>query len=64
MKVYQRYYLVAYCSPARAGSTRARVEVVHTGDDGKERRGDAAFDFHAGAFSSGCDPETPPTFSK
>ena len=64
MKVYRRYYLVAYCSPSRAGRPKARVEVVYKGEDGKERRGDASFDFDASTFSSGCNPETPPKFSK
>jgi len=64
MKVYRRYYLVAYCSPSRAGKVRARVEIAHKGEDGKERRGDASFEFDAGSFASGCDPETPPNFSK
>jgi hypothetical protein len=64
MKVYRRYYLVAYCSPARAGKPRARIEVVFKGEDGKERRGDSSFDFDATGFSSGCDPETTPKFAK
>ena len=64
MKVYRRYYLVAYCSPARAGKPKARIEVVFKGEDGKERRGDSTFDFDATGFSSGCDPESTPKFSK
>jgi hypothetical protein len=64
MKVYRRYYLVAYCSPARAGKPKARIEVVFKGEDGKERRGDSNFDFDATGFAAGCDPETPPKFSR
>ena len=64
MKVYQRYYLVAYCSPSRSGNSRARVEITYKGEDGLERRGDVSFDFDAASFSSGCDPETAPKFSK
>ena len=64
MKVYRRYYLVAYCSPSRSGNPRARIEITYKGEDGLERRGDASFDFDAASFSSGCDPETVPKFSK
>lgn len=63
MKVYRRYYLVQYCSPSRSGKAKARLEVVHKGEDGKEKRGDASFDFEAGTFTNGCDPEAPPKFS-
>jgi hypothetical protein len=62
MKVYRRYYLVAYCTPSRAGKPKARLEVVFKGEDGKEHHGDASFDFDAEGFTSGCNPETPPTF--
>jgi hypothetical protein len=64
MKVYRRYYLVAYCSPSRSGKPKARIEVLYKGEDGKERRGESEFDFDATGFSEGCDPETPPRFSK
>ncbi len=64
MKVYRRYYLVAYCSPSRSGKPKARLEVVYKGEDGKERRGESNFDFDASGFSDGCDPESVPKFSK
>lgn len=64
MKVYRRYYLVAYCSPSRAGKPKARIEVLFKGEDGKARRGESPFDFDAEGFTDGCDPETPPRFSK
>jgi hypothetical protein len=64
MKVYRRYYLVAYCSPSRSGNPKARLEVVYKGEDGKERRGESSFDFDASSFTDGCNPETAPTFSK
>jgi hypothetical protein len=64
MKVYRRYYLVAYCSPSRGGKPKARIEVSFKGEDGKERRGESTFDFDAADFTDGCDPETPPRFSK
>lgn len=62
MKVYRRYYLVAYCSPSRAGKPRARLEVVYRGEDGKERFGETDFEFEASDFTSGCDPEATPSF--
>lgn len=64
MKVYRRYYLVAYCSPSRSGKPKARIEVVYKGEDGVERRGDSPFEFDAQGFSDGCDPQTTPKFSK
>jgi hypothetical protein len=64
MKVYRRYYLVAYCSPSRFGTIKARLEVLQKGEGGKQRRGDASFDFDAGRFANGCEAETPPKFSK
>lgn len=64
MKVYRRYYLVAYCSPSRGGKPKARIEVLYKGENGKERRGESEFDFEATGFTEGCDPETPPRFSK
>jgi hypothetical protein len=64
MKVYRRYYLVAYCSPSRGGKPKARLEVLFRGEDGKERRGESTFDFDPQGFTDGCDPETPPKFSK
>jgi hypothetical protein len=64
MKVYRRYYLVAYCSPSRGGKPKARIEVLFKGENGKERRGESPFDFDAAGFTEGCNPETPPKFSK
>jgi hypothetical protein len=64
MKVYRRYYLVAYCSPSRSGKPKARIEVVFKGEDAVERRGESSFEFDAQGFTDGCDPETTPKFSK
>jgi hypothetical protein len=64
MKVYRRYYLVAYCSPSRSGKPKARIEVVFKGEDAVERRGESSFEFDAQGFADGCDPEATPKFSK
>ena len=64
MKVYRRYYLVAYCSPSRSGKPKARIEVVFKGEDAVERRGESSFEFDAQGFTDGCNPEETPKFSK
>jgi hypothetical protein len=53
----KRYYLLSYCTPARAGKHKVTVEAVHDGDKGKL---DYAFD--ADGFEPGCDPNKPPPF--
>jgi hypothetical protein len=54
----QRYYLFSYCSPARAGNHRVRVEASTT--DGA--RGSVEYQFDATGFAPQCDPTTPPNF--
>ena len=54
----QRYYLLSYCTPARAGEHRLRVEAMtadgaHGGVEGK---------FDARGFGPGCDPSATPNF--
>ncbi|MBK6697777.1 MAG: VWA domain-containing protein [Myxococcales bacterium] len=56
------YYLLGYCSPARAGKHKVTVEAVLKSDKGAERTGRAEADFDAAGFGPGCDPKTPPTF--
>lgn len=58
----ERHYLLAYCSPARAGVRRVRVEVTRQSTEGEERRGSIEFEFDASGFGPGCDPSTPPRF--
>jgi hypothetical protein len=57
-----RYYLLAYCSPARAGQRSVRVKVVTTDAEGKEIAGSASTDVDATGFTSGCDPSERPRF--
>lgn len=59
----KRYYLVAYCSPARDGDRRAVLEVKYTDKDGDEYTGETSFDFDARGFKAGCNVETPPRFT-
>lgn len=57
----QSYYLLGYCSPARAGKHEVTIEaVVKDGD--KERKGRLTTEFDAAGFNTGCDPNKPPSF--
>lgn len=59
----QKHYLVSYCSPARAGSRRLRLEVSYTNKEGEEHHGDFDFDFSAKGFGPGCNPQVTPRFT-
>lgn len=55
------YYLLSYCSPARAGEHEVRIEaVVKEGD--RERKGSVDTRFDAAGFETGCNPEQLPDF--
>jgi hypothetical protein len=58
----KRYYLLSYCSPARAGHRSVRVRVVTTDEEGKELSGSVTTDVDASGFTSGCDPQSRPRF--
>ena len=53
----QRFYLLSYCSPARAGEHRVTVEGVVEGN-----RGQVHYEFDAEGFGPDCNPERPPPF--
>jgi len=53
----QRYYLLSYCSPSRAGKHRVTIEANSDGDTGR-----LDYDFDATGFGPGCDPNKPPPF--
>jgi hypothetical protein len=53
-----RYYLLSYCSPARAGSHKLKVEAVVG-----EEKGALSYQFDATDFEPDCDPEDPPAFA-
>lgn len=57
------YYLLSYCSPARAGKHEVKIEAVYKDENGKaERTGSMRSEFDATGFQPGCDPNTPPNF--
>jgi hypothetical protein len=56
----EKFYLVQYCSPARAGDRRLRLEVKYTTRDGEEHTGDFQTDFSAKGFRPGCNPNATP----
>lgn len=58
----EKHYLVSYCSPARAGSRKLRLEVSYTNKDGEEHHGDFETEFSARGFGPGCNPQTTPRF--
>ncbi len=53
----QRYYLLSYCTPARAGKHKVTIEAVRDGDSGR-----LDYTFDAAGFGPGCDPNKPPPF--
>lgn len=54
----KRYYLLGYCSPARAGEHVVRIEA---NADGKT--GSVEHKFDARGFGPNCDPNRPPAFN-
>ncbi len=57
-RMTQRFYLLSYCSPARAGTHRVTVEAVT-----EEARGSATYEFDATGFGPNCNPASPPPFA-
>lgn len=53
----QRFYLLSYCSPARAGVHRVTIEATVDGVSG-----DAEYEFDATGFGPNCNPSQPPPF--
>jgi hypothetical protein len=54
----RRYYLLSYCSPARAGQHNVEIEAVKG-----SMRGRLGYDFKADGFGPHCDPNQKPAFS-
>ena len=54
----KRYYLLSYCSPARAGAHNVEIEAVKGG-----HRGRLGYDFKADGFGPNCDPNQKPAFN-
>jgi hypothetical protein len=53
----QRFYLLSYCSPSRAGHHEVTVEAVVG-----EATGSTSYDFDATGFGPECNPSEPPPF--
>ncbi|NOY90943.1 MAG: VWA domain-containing protein [Deltaproteobacteria bacterium] len=53
----QRFYLLSYCSPARAGQHEVTVEAVQG-----ELSGRVSYEFDAAGFGPRCNPARPPAF--
>ena len=60
--IYRQYYLVAYCSPARAGTRHVHLQVETFDQDGDSRKGSFNSEFNADDFGSECDLTTLPKF--
>jgi hypothetical protein len=57
------YYLLSYCSPARAGTHKLRIDATWVDAQGKDQKtGSLTSEFDATGFTHGCDPKTPPSF--
>jgi hypothetical protein len=59
---HAKYYLVAYCSPARAGRRSVRLEVTHENEKGEAHTGSTEYELDASGFGPGCRARTPPRF--
>ncbi len=59
---HAKYYLVAYCSPARAGRRSVRLEVTHEDEKGDAHSGSTEYELDASGFGPGCRAETMPRF--
>lgn len=58
VQMTQRFYLLSYCSPARAGTHRVTVEAVTEAASGR-----LSYEFDAAGFGPNCDPNRPPPFA-
>lgn len=57
------FYLLSYCSPARAGRHDLRIQALVVDSKGREQlSGSVTSEFDATGFAPGCDPNAPPNF--
>jgi hypothetical protein len=56
------FYLLSYCSPARAGKHQVRIQAELTQEGKSPQTGSLESDFDATGFAPGCDPSSPPSF--
>jgi hypothetical protein len=62
LKLRRKYYVLAYCSPARAGTRSLRIDLRYTAKDNDDRHATYYTEFDAQGFGAGCNPDTPPRF--
>jgi hypothetical protein len=62
-RLSSKYYLLSYCSPARAGERALRVEVLVNDADGHSETDAFETRFDSTGFSPSCNSNTPPRFS-
>ncbi len=62
-KLSTQYYLLSYCSPARAGERILRVEVEVSDANGKTESDAFETRFDSSGFSPSCSSSNPPRFS-
>jgi hypothetical protein len=61
-ELYEKYYLIAYCSPARGGTRRLKLEVSFRDQQGDNASASFSKDFDATGFGPGCRAEAAPRF--
>ena len=61
-KDYNKYYLLSYCSPARAGERALRIKVTMTDKQGDQHEGSYSTEFDSAGFGPGCNPHATPRF--
>ncbi|MGC4065495.1 MAG: hypothetical protein QM784_12780 [Polyangiaceae bacterium] len=61
-RLTEQYYLISYCSPARAGQRTLRIEVTVPSTDNEIETDGFETTFDATGFTPGCNSGTPPRF--
>ena len=61
--LYNRHYLIAYCSPARGGIRHLVVEVQFRDKEGDDKAASFSEDFDASGFGPGCHADAMPHFT-
>ncbi len=51
---WQSHYLIAYCSPARAGVRKLKVKVTYDSESGERRTASSKSQFDSTGFQAGC----------
>jgi hypothetical protein len=62
LKTRGMYYILAYCSPGRAGTRAMRVDVSYTNKKNDDQEASYYQEYSAQGFGPGCNSETPPRF--